>query len=39
MIEFIYHFAAVGTVVTAAIISVAMFCDLVRLAIEEDDGE
>lgn len=41
MIEFIYHFAAVGTVVTAAIISAAMFCDLVRLATtrEEDDGE
>ena len=39
MIEFIYHFAAVGTVVTAAIIAAVMFCDLVRLAAEEDDGE
>lgn len=39
MIEFIYHVAAIGTVVTATIIAAAMFCDLVRLATEEDDGE
>lgn len=39
MVEFIAHVSAVGTVVTAAIITAAMFCDLVRLATEEDDGE
>lgn len=39
MIEFIYHVAAVGMVVIAAIIAAAMFCDLVRLAMVEDDDE
>lgn len=39
MIEFIAHVSAVGMVVTAAIITVYMFCDLVRLAMEEDDDE